>query len=155
MTQPPISHGDFTIERIYEAPPARVFAAFSDIEIKARWFIGPPGWTLITREQAFEPGGHETLRGQLPSGLETHYTARFHSIVENERIVSVYDMHLDGRHHSVSLATVQISPVTTGTRLVYTEQVAYLDGTNGAEGTAMRERGVGDHLDRLGNALRD
>ena len=63
-------------------------------------------------------------------------------------------MHLNGRHHSLSLATVRIAPVTTGTRLVYTEQIAYLDGTNGAEGTVMRERGAGDHLDRLGNALR-
>jgi uncharacterized protein YndB with AHSA1/START domain len=155
MTQPPVSHGDFTIERIYDASPARVFAAFSDLEVKARWFVGPPGWTLITRQQVFEPGGHEILSGRFPSGLETLYTARFHAIDRDERIVSVYDMHLNGRHHSVSLATVQIAPVTTGTRLVYTEQIAYLDGTNGAEGTAMRERGVGDHLDRLETALRD
>jgi uncharacterized protein YndB with AHSA1/START domain len=89
MTQPPVSHGDFTIKRLYKAPPARVFAAFSNLEIKARWFIGPPGWTLITREQVFEPGGHETLRGRLPSGMETLYTAHFHAIDHNERIVSV------------------------------------------------------------------
>jgi uncharacterized protein YndB with AHSA1/START domain len=98
----------------------------------------------------FEPGGTEILHGRFPDGMETLYVARFHAIAENARIVSVYDMHLNGRHHSLSLATVELSQEAGGTRLVYTEQVAYLDGTNGAEGVAARERGVGVHLGLLG-----
>ncbi len=38
-----------------------------------------------------------------------------------------------------------------GTRLLLTEQVAFLDGV---DGTASRQRGWGALLDRLGDALR-
>jgi uncharacterized protein YndB with AHSA1/START domain len=134
MTQPSIAHGSFSIERVYDASPTRVFAAWSDIEIKAKWFIGPEGWTIVKRE--------------------TEYVARFHEIVANERIVYVYDMYLNGTHHSLSLSTVEIAPAGGGARLVHTEQIAYLDGTSGVEGTASREHGVGWHLDNLANVLR-
>ena len=38
-----------------------------------------------------------------------------------------------------------------GTKLIFTEQVAFLDGTQSADG---RERGTADHLDRLAAQLR-
>jgi len=153
MTNQPIAHGTFSIERTYPATPERVFAAWSNIEIKQRWFIGPNEWKLIERSIDLRPGGSEILHGRFPSGLETLYTARFHHVVPNERIVYVYDMHLSGRHHSLSLATVEIDPADGGTRLVYTEQVAYLDGTDSRDGTAGRERGVSVHLDLLKGVL--
>ena len=115
MTQTPVSHGRFSIERIYPASPALVFAAWSDIEIKARWFIGPEGWTQLRREQTFEAGGTQILHGRFASGFETLYEARFHDIVAEQRIVYVYDLHLNGAYHSVSLATVDIEPVEGGT----------------------------------------
>jgi uncharacterized protein YndB with AHSA1/START domain len=139
---------------VYDASPTRVFAAWSDIEIKAKWFIGPEGWTIVKRETEFKPGGHEILEGRFENKLETEYVARFHEIVANERIVYVYDMYLNGKHHSLSLSTVEIAPADGGTRLVYTEQIAYLDGTSGVRGTASREHGVGWHLDNLAGVLR-
>ena len=39
-----VTHDTFTIERTYDVAPARVFAAFADAKIKARWFQGPPEW---------------------------------------------------------------------------------------------------------------
>src|SRR3546814_4441336 len=32
-----VTHADFTIERVYDAAPARVYAAFADAETKQRW----------------------------------------------------------------------------------------------------------------------
>jgi uncharacterized protein YndB with AHSA1/START domain len=149
MTRSEISHGTFSIERVYPASPERVFAAWSDIEIKQRWFIGPEKWTLVRREINFEVGGTEILHGRFPGGLETLYAARFHAIVRNERIVYVYDMRLNQKHHSVSLATVEFEPSGGGTRQIFTEQIAFLDDTDAIAGTASRERGVGVHLDIL------
>ena len=154
MNQPPIAHGSFTIERQYDAPPARVFAAWSNIETKAKWFIGPEGWTQVRREQTFETGGSEILLGRFANGMETHYAARFYEIVENERIVYDYDMHIRGKHHSLSLATVEIAVSGGGTRLIYTEHTAWLDGTDATEGAASLEHGVGWHLDNLAGVLR-
>jgi uncharacterized protein YndB with AHSA1/START domain len=153
MKTQPIAHGSFVIERTYGTSPERLFHALSDIEIKARWFIGPEGWALVKREVDFKVGGVEILHGHFPNGLETLYTARFHAIVPNARIVWVYDMHLSQSHHSVSLATIEIEPANGGTRLIFTEQVAFLDGTNGADGTSSRERGTAAHLDRMGDLL--
>ena len=67
---------------------------------------------------------------------ETHHAARFYDIVDNERIDYVYDMHIRGGRHSLSLVTVEITPSGGETRLVCTEQTAWLDGTSAAEGVA-------------------
>jgi uncharacterized protein YndB with AHSA1/START domain len=150
MNHPEITHGKFVIERTYEASPAEVFAAWADPAVKARWFIGPDGWSEIRRELEFRIGGEELLHGRFATG-ETLFRARFHDIVSDERIVYVYDMYVGAKHHSVSLAAVEFRSARGGTKLVFTEQVAFLDGTTSADG---RERGTADHLDRLARQLR-
>src|SRR5713101_6140124 len=106
MSRQEITHGKFVIERTYEASPAEVFAAWADPAVKARWFIGPEGWSEIRRVLDFRSGGEELLHGRFATG-ETLFRARFHDIVPDERIVYVYDMHVSEKHHSVSLASVE------------------------------------------------
>ena len=70
----------------------------------------------------------------------------------DQRIIYAYDMHLDDKRISVSLATVELKPVgSSGTRLVFTEQAVFLDGYDDAES---RERGTRGLLDKLEMALR-
>jgi uncharacterized protein YndB with AHSA1/START domain len=152
MSYQEIAHGKFVIERIYDASPARVFSAWVDPAVKARWFVGPEGWTLIERKLDFRVGGQELLHGRF-AARETHFRAQFHSIVVDARIVFTYDMRLGDQHHSVSLATVELAPSGRGTRLIFTEQVAFLDGTDGNEGTVSRQLGTAAHLDRLARQL--
>ena len=38
MTERTVSHATFVIERAYEAPPERVFAAWTSPEVKSQWF---------------------------------------------------------------------------------------------------------------------
>jgi uncharacterized protein YndB with AHSA1/START domain len=142
----PIHHGQFTLERTYQASPERVYAAWGEIGARAQWFIGPESWRELRRELDFRAGGHELLQGRLGDGRVTLYTARFHALTPATRIVLVYDMHLNDVHHSTSLATVEFAPVPSGTRLRFTEQVAFLDGTTSA---SAREHGTAVHLDRL------
>ncbi len=154
MTTSGVTHGSFILERSYEASPAQVFAAWADPDLKARWFIGPDDWMPVRRELDLRVGGQELLQGRFAkSGRETLFTARYHDIVADERLVYVYDMHIAGKLHSTSLATVEMRPRRAGTQLVFTEQVAFLDGTDGAQGTASRERGTAAHLERLGRTL--
>jgi DNA-binding transcriptional ArsR family regulator len=80
-------HGSFTIDRIYDASPARVFKAFADPKSKARWFVGEGGWQEIKRELDFRPGGQEVVHGKFPNGSESRFVARYHEIVPNERLV--------------------------------------------------------------------
>jgi uncharacterized protein YndB with AHSA1/START domain len=132
-------HGSFTVERVYDASPARVFKAFADPASKARWFVGPNGWREIERRQDFRVGGEEVARGRFPDGNESRFVARYHEIVPGARIVYVYDMHYGGVFLSVSLATLEFTPEGAGTRLRITEQGVFIDGN---DGNASRREGT-------------
>ena len=47
MTDRGVIHSTFSLERVYQASPARVFAAWADPAAKARWFspTAPTNWT--------------------------------------------------------------------------------------------------------------
>ena len=153
MKTKPVVHGTFTLERTWPVPAARVFAAWADPDVKAEWFMGPPdAWTCSERSLDLRPGGREVLRGRYADGVETVFTARYHDVVPDARLVFAYDVHHSGVRLSVSLATVELAPAPGGTRLVFTEQAAFLDGQDGARS---RAEGTAAHLDRLGRVLLD
>ena len=52
-------------------------------------------------------------------------------------------MHLDDTRISVSLATVELKPARAGTRLIFTEQAAFLDGYNDLAEREEGTRGAG------------
>jgi uncharacterized protein YndB with AHSA1/START domain len=147
-----VVHGDFRLERTYDATAEQVYRALSDEAAKGRWFYGPEGWRLIERTMDFRVGGRERVKGGFESGVTTTFDAVYHDIVPRERIVYAYEMHLDERKISVSLATLEIEPLGAGrTKLKVCEQGAFLDGYDDA---GSRERGTGDLLDKLGASLR-
>jgi uncharacterized protein YndB with AHSA1/START domain len=146
MSERSVEHGSFVVERVYDASPDRVFAAWSDPEAKARWFDGSQG----DYELDFRVGGWERHGGMLPDGHEYAFQAVYQDIVPGRRIVYAYDMLLDGIRISVSLATAEFKPERDGTRLVFTEQGAFLDGH---EVPTQREHGMGSLLDSLGQWL--
>jgi uncharacterized protein YndB with AHSA1/START domain len=70
--------------------------------------------------------------------------------VPDERIILAYSMTMAARPFSASLATVELEPVAGGTRLVFTEQVAFLEGS---DGLAAREAGWRQLLESLAREL--
>ena len=144
MTQRSVTHATFTIERTYDAPPAEVFAAWATPDAKAEWFGGGD------YELDFRIGGKEINRGGPDGGPVFTYEALYHDIVENERIVYAYDMYMGDTRISVSLGTIELSPADAGTRLVYTEYGAYLDGHDTPQ---QRESGTGQLFDALAATL--
>src|SRR2546429_523910 len=151
MTERSVTHATFVVERTYDAPPARVFAAWANPAAKARWFAGPDEWGPGEHELDFRVGGREISRGGPKGGPVHAFDGRYHDIVPDQRIVYTYDMHLDDTRISVSLATVELKPAGTGMRLTFTEQGAFLDGH---DTPAQREQGTGALLDALGAELR-
>jgi uncharacterized protein YndB with AHSA1/START domain len=147
MRERSVEHATFVVERTYDASPDRVFAAWSDPEAKGRWFDGTEG----EFEFDFRVGGRERRRGTLPDGRAYTFQALYQDIVRARRIVFTYDMLVDETRISVSLATVQFRAERAGTRLVFTEQGAFLDGHEPPE---RREQGMGSLLDALAAELR-
>ena len=143
-------HNSFTIERTLKASPKRVFAAWSTLEAKRKWFHGGEGWIEIKRSFDFREGGSEEAIGRKKSGVTSAFLARYWEIIPDKRIVYAYDMHLDGVRISVSLATIELRPAGTGTHLTVTEQGAYLvpyDPQGDDHGS--RERGTIELIDRI------
>ena len=142
-----VTNATFTIERVLNAAPARVFAAYSTLEARSAWFKAPADIETLNRDFDFRVGGVERFRARWPSGLVSDFQAVFHDIVENERIVLVYDLFHNAEKLSVSLQTIELRPEGAGTRLLHTEQAAYFSG--GVEAVQGREHGTAWHVDNL------
>jgi uncharacterized protein YndB with AHSA1/START domain len=151
MTERSVRHATFVIERTYDASPARVFAAWSEAEAKARWFSCHEERATAEYQLDFRVGGREINRVGPRGGPVHSFDGRYLDIVADQRIVFAYDMHLDDTRISVSLATVELEPARAGTRLIFTEQAAFLDGYNDLAG---REEGTRAGLDNLDAELK-
>jgi uncharacterized protein YndB with AHSA1/START domain len=143
------NHATFVVERTYDAPPSRVWRAWSEPEQKLRWFA-PRELDKPDHELEFRVGGHERMTVQTPDGAVYTFSARFQDIVEGERFVHTYEMYRDDARISVSVATVELAPAGAGTKLTLTEQGVFLDGL---DTPAEREHGTRELLGALGAAL--
>ena len=150
MTERSTEHTTFVIERDYPASPARVFAAWADPVQKAQWFVGPDEWIKFTHEADFRIGGRERLSTGPAGGPMHKFDCCYQDIVPDQRIIYSYIMHLDDTPMSISLTTIELKPHGDGTRLIFTEQGVFLDGTDWA---SLREPGTRGLLDKLGAAI--
>ncbi|NRI69856.1 ATPase [Rhodococcus sp. MS16] len=108
---------------------------------------------MDTREWAFDfrVGGRDIDEGKFHNGPVSRYEATYTDIVEHVRIVTTYDMWLDGAHMSTSLASMEFEPTNEGTRFTHIEHGVFFDQfwTDGHG----REQGTQGLLDALGNYL--
>ena len=146
-----VVHATFHLERTYDAPIARVWKALTDPAAKQTWFSGTPDrWQLIERHMDARPGGTERLKGRWEGGVVSTFDATYHDVIPEQRLVYSYEMHLDDKKISVSLATLQLKAAGAETTLMVTEQGAFLDGY---EDAGSREHGTGHLIDALGASL--
>jgi uncharacterized protein YndB with AHSA1/START domain len=75
-----------TFERVFDAPRALVWKAFTEADRLAQWW-GPRGWQNTTYTLDATPGGtwHYCMRG--PDGMESWGKAIYREVVEPERLV--------------------------------------------------------------------
>jgi len=146
-----IKHSSFVIERRFDYDPAQLYRAWADPAVKARWFNGPADkWKEDVREMDVRVGGRDRLIGKFVDGSESRFEAQYLEVVPEKRLVYAYDMYWQGKKISVSLASVEIVLAGKGTKLVVTEQHAFLDGY---EDGGSRERGTRSLLENLADSL--
>ena len=103
-----VVHGVFTVRRSFAASPAQVYRALSDKGPRRAGSGAREGFVALEREMDVRPGGRERVKGRWPSGMVTTFDAVYFDVVADERLVYAYEMCLDDRKISVSLATLQI-----------------------------------------------
>jgi len=82
---------DLAVSRLFEAPRALVFNAWTDDRLMEAWW-GPHGYTATARLDARKGGSFElTMHG--PDGIDYPVTGEFLDVVLNERLAM--EMHLD------------------------------------------------------------
>jgi uncharacterized protein YndB with AHSA1/START domain len=150
MTQRTVVHDTIVTERNYDASPNRVFAAWRDPATKREWFAEGEGWRVEEYGLDFRVGGREHGLFRRAEGPDTRNETVYLDIVPDRRIVMAYTMAVDDAIISASLGTVEFETVGAGTRLIYTEQGAFFDGT---DGPSSREHGWRALLESLAVAL--
>lgn len=146
-----VVHGMFSLERSYDAPVARVWAAFTDQAAKTKWFGSQVAkLEILERHMDVRPGGRERLKGRWEGGMVSTFDAVYHDVIAQQRLVYSYEMHQGDKKISVSLATIQLTAEGGKTTVKVTEQGAFLDGYDDA---GSREHGTGHLLDALGHSL--
>ena len=98
-----VIHSTFSLERVYQATPARVFAAWADPGAKARWFAGPDSEHRLD----FRVGGREVARGANRDGDMLTFESTYHDIVPQARIVYGSSLSVRDKLATVSLTTVE------------------------------------------------
>ena len=127
-TERRLARSGFTLTRDYPAPPERVWDAFAVEEEKLAWW-GAGDAIEENREWAFDfrVGGRDIAEAKFHNGPVSRYVATYTDIVEYVRIVTTYDMWLDGEHMSTSVASLEFEPVDDGTRFTHTEDGVFFD----------------------------
>jgi uncharacterized protein YndB with AHSA1/START domain len=146
-----VTHATFTIERNYPTTPERVFAAFADPQKKRRWYAEGEGKKPEIFEMDFRVGGSDRTQSRMGTdtpfpGVSLTNHSTYQDIQPNRRIVFAYTMSVGDLRISASLATVEFIATDKGTDLVFTDQGAFFEGSDGPK---MREEGWSHLLDGI------
>lgn len=146
MTAPPVNHDTIVFERVYEAAPPRVFAAFASPEARMRWGVPSANAGLAYDTTDFRVGGVDIGRCGPRGNLIYRVETRYHDIVPERRIVLCEVVSQDGNLLCFALITVEFLPEGSSTRLILTDQVAAFGGKSMIEGHRAGHAGALDNL---------
>ncbi len=139
-------HRTFTVERVLPGSPRHAFRFWSDPALKRAWTDCHAGWTVLEERFDFRAGGDEVKRWRMPGGEALSFRARYFDIEPARRILYAFDMSVGSSRQSVSLATVELFAAGGETRMLFTEQIAFLGGQ---EALRSRIAGTAEGFDRL------
>lgn len=121
-----------TLKRRFKAPPAKVFAAWTDPEKIKRW-MGPG--EIVTQRAEADPrvGGRYRIEMRNPKGESHKVGGVYREIAINEKLVFTWSWDVappDDPHES--LVTVLFKPDGDGTLLTLTHEKLFDEESRGA-----------------------
>lgn len=110
----PNRSNEIHISRIYDAPVALVWDAWTDPEQVAQWW-GPRGFSITTHSRDLRPGGHWTYTMHGPDGTDYPNTTQYFEVVEHSRLV--YDHGANEDRPALFRVTVWFTDIGGKTRM--------------------------------------
>ncbi|MBX3032880.1 MAG: SRPBCC domain-containing protein [Bdellovibrionaceae bacterium] len=77
---------ELTLSRVYDAPVAAVWDAWTDPEQAAKWW-GPRGFTITTHGKELKPGGFWRYTMHGPDGVDYPNKTIYHEVEKHKRLV--------------------------------------------------------------------
>lgn len=137
------------VERVFEAPRGRVFAAYTDPELIPKWW-GPRGTTTIVEELDARTGGAWRFRARMEDGGEIVFRGVYREVTAPERIVQTFEW--DGMPGYVSVETATFEDLGDRTRVVSDSIFHTVEERDGMLDSGM-ESGMNETFDRLDELL--
>jgi len=137
------------IEREFDAPRDRVFAAYTDPELIPRWW-GPRGTTAEVVQMDTRTGGDWRFVIHNSDGSQTGFRGTYREVSAPERIVQTFEW--DGMPGYVSLETATFEDLGDRTRLVATTVFYTTEERDGMLESGM-EGGMNETFQRFDEVL--
>jgi len=108
---------EFTITRLYDAPLAAVWDAWTDPAQVAQWW-GPRGFTITTHSKDLRPGGHWHYTMHGPDGVDYINKTKYFEVEEHAKLV--YDHGGNDEQAPLFRVTVLFAEVDGKTKMEMT-----------------------------------
>ncbi len=127
-------HDTITMERTYNASPARVFAAWESVDARLRWSIPFPEAGAAYDRAEFKVGGLDIMRCGPRNDMRFLAQVRYLEILPDRRIVMAESIAEDGKIRAASLITIEFEPIGKATKQTVTMQVSAFEGSDMLDG---------------------
>jgi uncharacterized protein YndB with AHSA1/START domain len=114
-----------TLKRRLNAPPAKVFAAWTDPEKIKCWF-GPPGVQTLAAESDARVGGRYRILARSPDGEQHDVSGIYREVIPNQKLVFTWAWKSTPERES--LVTIELKPDGDGTMLTLTHEQFFDEG---------------------------
>ena len=143
------SDREIRIERVFNAPRDRVFAAFTDPELVPEWW-GPRGTTTIVVRMDVRKGGGWRFVGRDCDGREEAFRGTYREVTPPERVVQTFEW--EGMPGHVSVETVTFEDLGDRTKVTTVSAFHTTEERDGMMASGM-ERGLNETYARLDDLL--
>ena len=146
----PIEQRELILTRIFKAPRAKVYRAWTEPELVKQWFAPAP-WTTAKVEFDLRPGGTSLVVMRSPEGHEFANPGLFLEVVKNEKLVftDAFVKAWQPSEKAFMVATVTFEDHEGGTR--YTARVQHWSAADREAHEKMGfHEGWGQCADQLG-----
>jgi uncharacterized protein YndB with AHSA1/START domain len=137
------------VERLFDAPRDRVFAAFTDPKLIPEWW-GPRDTTTVVDQMDVRPGGSWRFVVRNSDGSETGFRGTYREITPPERVVQTFEW--EGMPGYVSVETATFEDLGDRTMVRTTSLFHTTEERDGMLESGM-ERGMNESFARLDELL--